>query len=82
MILTGEPTAAPCFGYLRVVRKNLRKSQKNIPLLYLMKPVIELGSRFSGFLGFFKNPLRILKSLPGGFPFFFCYFLNKKNFFS
>jgi hypothetical protein len=43
--------------------------------------VVELGYGFSGFSGFFKNPGRILKSLPGGFPFFFCYFLNKKIFF-
>ncbi len=40
--------------------------------------MIELGSGFSGFSGFFKNPGRILKSLLGGFPFFFfAIFLTK-----
>ncbi len=44
--------------------------------------MLELGSGFSGFSGFFKNPGRILKSLPGGFPFFFfAIFLTKRFFF-
>ncbi len=37
--------------------------------------MLELGS------GFFKNPGRILKSLAGGFPFFFFAIFFKKKFF-
>jgi hypothetical protein len=43
--------------------------------------MLELASDFSGF---FLNPGIILKSHPGGFPFFFFFaiFLTKKFFFS
>jgi hypothetical protein len=51
----------------------------SIPPHCVVKVMLELGS---GFTGFFKNPGRILKSLPGGFPFFFAIFLTKKMFFS